>query len=366
MNSNYPSIDKLTDYLNGELSVEEAAGIKAWFNQSEEKKKELEHLEIIWSLSRRLDEMEKIDKQKAKKKVNSRVSPTLHQWNVLIKRERPSIAGRKKRLLKTKIYLHYFQRAAAILILPVLLFTTYLYFHNGQEAAVSSNREVVAAYGTRSSLILPDGSKVWLNSGSKLTYPPDFTQNNRTIFLTGEAFFDVVSDKAKPFDVITGQFTVRAVGTEFNVFSYEDDEFETSLEDGVIQLFKTGGTANHEPILKVKPGQRVTFNEEQKKLVLTDDDVARYSLWREGKLSFKNDPMDEVIKKLERWYNVDIELKDPELSKYRYTAVFENETVQQAMEMLSFSSPITYSIFRGEKQQDNTYAKSKIEIRLRH
>jgi transmembrane sensor len=345
MNSNYPSIDKLTDYLNGELSVEEAAGIKAWFNQSEEKKKELEHLEIIWSLAGRLDQMEKIDKQKAKKKVNSRVSPTLHQWNV---------------------YLHYFQRVAAILTLPILLFTTYLYFHNGKKATVSSIREIVAAYGTRSSVILPDGSKVWLNSGSKLTYPLDFTQNNRTVFLTGEAFFDVVSNKAKPFDVITGQFTVRAVGTEFNVFSYEDNEFETSLEEGVIQLFKTGGTANNEPIVKVKPGQRVTFNEEQKKLVLTDDDVSRYSLWREGKLSFKNDPMDVVIRKLGRWYNVDIELKDPELSGYRYTAIFENETIQQAMEMLSFSSPIIYRIFPGEKQQDSTFTKSKIEIRLRH
>lgn len=341
MTSNYPSIKKLTAYLNGELSGKEADEITTWFSQSDESKKELEHLQIIWSLAGRLDQMEKIDRQKAKRIINSRVEPSMSQL---------------------KVYLHYFQRAAAILILPALLLSAWLlFFHTEKEG--SAEQEFVAAYGTRSEIRLPDGSKVWLNSGSTLKYGQDFNRNSRTVFLTGEAFFDVEADKSKPFDVVTGEFTVRAVGTEFNVFSYAGNEFETSLEEGSVQLFQSGNT-DHAPLLKMRPGQRVLYD--QGKLTLSEVDVSQFSAWREGKLVFKNMPMNEVLMKLERWFNVDIELEDPELLKYRFTATFENETILQALEMLSFSSPIAYKIVPGEKRQDSTYAKSKIEISIRN
>lgn len=343
MTTKYPSIKKLIAYLNGESSDKDAKEITNWFNLSDEGQKELDHLEIIWGLTDRLDQMETIDKQKAKQEINSRIASSANQW---------------------KVFLRYFQRVAAILILPVLLSSAYfLFFYSGNDK--SSNQEFVAAYGTRSTVVLPDGSKVWLNSGSKLSYGNDFNQNSRKVFLTGEAFFKVAANKFKPFDVVTGRFTVRAVGTEFNVFSYDNDEFETSLERGATQLFQSGNI-NQEPVLKMKPGQRVVYNSRQDKLTLSNDDVSQFSAWREGKLIFKNTSMSEVIMKLERWYNVDIELKDPDLLKYRFTAIFKNETIQQALEMLSFTSPIKYEIESGEKQKDNTYAKSKIEIRGRN
>ncbi len=343
MNSKYPSIEKLTGYLNGELSIEESNKIIAWFNQSDETKKELNHLEIIWSLADRLNQMEKIDKQRAKRRIDFQTAPSKKQW---------------------KIFLHSFQKVAAILILPVLLFSAYLFFQNGKEGY--TEQEFVAAYGTRSALVLPDGSKVWLNSGSKLKYGKGFNQNDRTVYLTGEAFFDVVPDKSKPFDVVAGLFTVRALGTEFNVFSYEENEFETSLEEGITQIFQSGRKGYDKPVLKMEPGQRVVFDEEQGKLVSSEVDVSQFSTWREGKLTFRNASMHEVISKLKRWFNVDIEIVDPGLLKYRYTAIFENETVQQALEMLSFSSPIEYKIVPGEKQQNNAFSKSKVEIRIRH
>lgn len=343
MISKYPSIEKLAAYLNRELSVEESNKIKVWFSQSDEMKKELDHLEIIWSLADRLNQMEKIDKQKAKSKIDFRTTPSGNRW---------------------KIFLHSFQKAAAILILPVLLFSAYLFFQKEMEGY--SEQEFVAAYGTRSAIILPDGSKVWLNSGSNLKYGRDFNQDQRTVFLTGEAFFDVTANKSKPFDVITGRFTVRAVGTAFNVFSYEENEFETSLEKGSTLVFQSKNKDHDTPLLKMKPGQRAVFDEKQGNLILSEVDVSQFSTWREGKLTFKNAPMHEVIAKLKRWFNVDIEIKDPELLKYSYTAIFENETVQQALEMLSFSSPIEYRIVPGERQQDNALSKSKVEIRIRN
>jgi ferric-dicitrate binding protein FerR (iron transport regulator) len=342
MNSKYPSIKKLTDYLNGELSKEESNEIKAWFSQSDETKKELDHLEIIWGLTDRLDQMEKIDKQEARRKIDSRTT-LKNQW---------------------KIFLLSFQKAAAILIFPILLFSAYQAFQPGSERA--AEQEFVTAYGTRSTLTLPDGSKVWLNSGSKLRYGQGFDQEDRTIYLTGEAFFDVAANKSKPFDVVTGKFTVRAQGTEFNVFSYNDDEFETSLEEGATQIFPSACKGTDGPLFEMKPGQRAKFDGIRGELIIANVDVSQFSTWREGKLTFKNTPMNEVFMKLERWFNVDIELKDAELLKYRYTAIFENETVQQALEMLSFSSPIEYKIVPGEKQQDNALAKSKIEISIRN
>ncbi len=335
----YPSIEKLTGYLNGELTIEETKEIKAWFNQSEEGRKELEHLEIIWSLSDRLRQMEKINKQNAKRKVDSRTGSPKKSW---------------------KIFLQSFQKVAAILILPVLLFSAYLYFGKATEG--TTEQEFFVTYGTRATLVLPDGSKVWLNSGSKLRYGKGFNHGNRTVFLTGEAFFDVTANKSRPFDVVTGPFTVRAVGTEFNVFSYENNEFETSLEEGVTQIYQSDPNGHDKQIIMMKPGQRAVFDEKQEELVLSEGDVSRYSTWREGRLTFKNAPMNEVIMKLERWFNVDVELKDPGLLQYRYTAVFEHETIQQAMEMLRFSSPIEYKIIPGEKQQDNALSRSKVVI----
>lgn len=243
----------------------------------------------------------------------------------------------------------------------MLLSAWLLFFHSGKELSIK--QEFVAAYGIRSTLILPDGSKVWLNSGSKLKYDEDFNQDHRTVYLTGEAFFNVTSNKVKPFDVVTERFTVRAVGTEFNVFAYDDNEFETSLEKGSVQLFQSG-KAGKEPLLEMKAGQRAIYD--QGKMSMSDDDVTRFSAWREGKLIFKNTSMQEAIPKLERWFNVDIGLKDTELQKYRFTAIFRNETIQQAMEMLSFTSPIQYKIVPGEKQQDSAYAKSKIEISVQN
>lgn len=337
MTGQYPSIKKITAFLNGELSDKEVDEIINWYNQSDESKKELDRLEIIWNLAGRLDLMEKIDKQKAKSIINFRIEPSQSSW---------------------KLYLKHFQKVAAILILPVMMLSAWLlFFHSEKES--STKQEFVAAYGIRSTLILPDGSKVWLNSGSKLKYGEDFNQDHRTVYLTGEAFFNVTSNKAKPFDVVTERFTVRAVGTEFNVFAYGGNEFETSLEKGSIQLFQTR-QAGKDALLEMKPGQRVRFD--QGKVKISEGDVTRFSAWREGRLIFKNTPMQEAIPKLERWFNVDIELKNSELQRYRFTAIFQNETIQQALEMLSFSSPINYRIIPRKKQPNDAYAKSKIEI----
>ncbi len=341
MKSKYPSIKKLTAYLNGELSGKKLEEIITWFNKSDENRKELDHLEIIWNLADRLGQMEKIDKLRATKEINSRIEFSQNKWKILLK---------------------HFQRVAAVLILPVMLFSAWLlFFHSEKEK--STGQEFIASYGTRSTLQLPDGSTVWLNSGSKLKYGQDFNRANRTVYLTGEAFFDVTANISNPFDVVTDRFTVRAVGTEFNVFAWEADEFEATLEEGAVQLFQSGHT-NHTPMLKMKPGQRALFS--QGKLTVSDVDVSPFSAWREGKLVFENTPMNEVIIKLERWFNVDIELNDPELFEYRFTAIFKNETTRQALEMLRFSSPIEYNVIPGKIQQDNAYAKSKIEIWFRN
>lgn len=214
MNNKYPSTSKLTRYLNGELSAQESDEVRGWFDQSDEGRKELDQLEIIWGLADRLNQMEKINNEKARTKIDSRITSPERSW---------------------QIFRQSFQKIAAILIIPVLILSAYLFFQNGRNQL--AEQEFLATYGTRSTLTLPDGSKVWLNSGSKLKYGKDFNQNSRTVFLAGEAFFDVAASRFKPFDVVTGRFTVRAVGTEFNVFSYEDDEFETSLEEGNTEIF---------------------------------------------------------------------------------------------------------------------------------
>ncbi len=342
MNSNYLSNEKLVAFLNGELSPEESESIRDWYAESTEGKQELEQLEQVWGLADRLTQMEGIDKKRARNNIELKLSAPNHKW---------------------KVFRLYFQKAAAILIFPILLLTTYVIFQKQDQNI--AEQEIVAAYGTRSQITLPDGSKVWLNSGSTLQYGADFNRNSRTVHLMGEAYFEVQSDQSRPFDVVTEKYTVRAVGTAFNIFSYDKDEFYTSLEKGHTQIFKAGQQDQAPPLLKMTPGQRVVLNQEQNKLVLTNTNVSQYSTWREGKLTFKNTPMEEVIAKLKRWFNVTIELKDREALSYRYTAVFENETIQEVLEMLSFSAPIDYRIIPGKSRDGDSSSKPTIEISIK-
>lgn len=181
---------------------------------------------------------------------------------------------------------------------------------------IALNQELYVPAGQRAELTLPDGSKVWLNAGSRLSYPSTFT-NERRVSLSGEGYFVVAPNKEVPFIVSTSTIDVRALGTEFNVSSYPSSRnIEVYLQKGSVKTYFPGAETNG---LIMLPGQCLVQNGKKLELKEMDPDIL---LWREGLYTFKKQKLGKIIEKLELYYDVRINVKDPEILDYEYVGKF--------------------------------------------
>jgi transmembrane sensor len=164
--------------------------------------------------------------------------------------------------------------------------------------------QVIIPYGKRSEITLADGTRIWLNAGSQLSYPVNFTGNSREVYLAGEAFFEVESDPSKPFHVITGDMKIRVTGTRFNVTSYANDPTtQAVLLSGKVSAAKNQRFAR--PV-ELEPGERIVYNKQEDNMEKDHVDVELYASWVNGYLRFDNEPVENIFKKLERYYNKNI------------------------------------------------------------
>lgn len=222
--------------------------------------------------------------------------------------------------------------------------------------------ELHVPYGSRIQFELPDGSTGWLNSGSTLKYPVQFRGENRKVFLDGEGYFDVIHNAEKPFIVQNGNLQVVALGTSFNVQAFKDDDKEVSLVKGKVVLKKIEADDTKRQISEMSPGQHLIINRQTNIVKLIDGDIEKSIAWKDGKLIFRNDPLSHVIKQMEHLYNVKFEVKNPELFKYHFHATFEDETLYEAVRLLSLTSDIDYEILKRRKKPDGTYIERKVVL----
>ena len=221
--------------------------------------------------------------------------------------------------------------------------------------------KLYAPYGSRIRFELPDGSRGWLNSGSSLKYPVNFTGNTRKVYLKGEGYFDVKHDPDKPFVVQTKNTRVTALGTSFNVHSYSgNSNNEVTLIKGVVVVDKKLQDGTFKKVSVMKPGQHVTLNAQTGRLITSNKDPEKYVAWKDGMLMFRNDPLSRVINEMEMFYNVDIEVADQSLYKYHFHATFEDETLFETLRLLKISSGIDYKICKRKKNKDGSFKKRKI------
>ena len=258
-----------------------------------------------------------------------------------------------------------FSRIAAILILP-LLATVIYYNYTGKDSRSPEQgkplySEVFAPPGSRLHLELPDGSDIWLNNGSSIRYPQQFGTVNREIYLSGEAYLDVKHDRLMPFVLKVPGLDIKVAGTSFNVMAYHDDQqVEVALEKGKIELIGTGTDTTQKIRQVLKPGNFAVYNNTKRNLTIAHGPVDQYSAWKDGRLVFDNDSMTVIEKRLERWFNVDIEVADVNLKNTTFTATFTTETLLQVLEMLSLAAPIRYEIINGIKKPDHTFSQTRI------
>ena len=269
--------------------------------------------------------------------------------------------------LKDRRLIGWISRAAAILLIPVLAFLFYTVSENtklnNQISSVSvDSLEVIAPVGSRTVLELSDGSVVHLNYGSRIKYPQNFFGKTRGVTLTGEAFFEVAHNPDKPFVVTTGRIDVKAVGTEFNVNAYpENRDVATTLLEGKVLVEELKSNGEIETIKEMFPGQHVVYEKHSGTVRSAQVRVDKYIAWKDGKLVFENEPIDEVAQRLSRMFNVEIQV-DEAVAKYRYTVTFVDEPLFQILELLTEATPISYQILPRIKNSDGTFSKQRILI----
>ncbi|RIJ48134.1 DUF4974 domain-containing protein [Maribellus luteus] len=196
----------------------------------------------------------------------------------------------------------------------------------------TSYSEVTVPLGQMSQIQLPDGSVVWLNSGSVFKYPTSFDQKKREVFIDGEAFMEVAHNPKKPFVVNAPSFAVEVLGTSFNVDAYATDSYSSvTLVEGKVLLH-----ANQEKQSQILvPGQRASIRN-GKIDKLTEVDTEFYTSWKDEKIVFRQESLEEIARKMERWYNVEIQFKDESLKKLEFSGTFlKNKPVSQVLKSLS-------------------------------
>jgi len=260
-------------------------------------------------------------------------------------------------------FIRIYSRAAAILLLPLIIAASLVFRFSsnrpdsGEDARTAA--EIYAPLGSRVSFNLPDGTVGMLNSGSRLTYSLPFTRN-RSISLEGESWFDVKSDADNPFVIDIGKATVRVLGTSFNVSAYPDQNYlEVVLKQGKVEFLDK----STEQVITMQPSERIVSQNGNVTKSVTDPE--KYIGWTGGKLIFRGDPMSEVARRIERWYNVEVIIADKEIEKYSYRATFEDDNLDDVFRFLSMTSPITYEIKPRQMNPDGTYNKEEITLYMK-
>jgi len=241
-------------------------------------------------------------------------------------------------------------KLVAVLAFPVAMAVSFYYFstHNKTASQIPQVCEIISPKGHISKCILPDGTGVWVNTGSSITYDAaKFNHESREINLSGEAYFDVAPNVEKPFLVTTAMAIINVTGTSFNVKSYpESGLFETVLAKGSIEM-KLNTPASQ--TVQLVPGERAIYDLNKKVIDIEKVDAEIFSAWRNGEILFKDATLNDLLKELERIYNIRFQLKDKQLGEYRFRGMFSyNNNLIDALEKIKRTSGIEYYIVNKE------------------
>jgi ferric-dicitrate binding protein FerR (iron transport regulator) len=341
-------------YLQGNCTEAEFDQILIWIKEESQSTSGKEIVQEIWEeFEPEIGTVERI-------KYNQILDKIHHQINI---NQNPTKLVIQKASTRNRILL-IISRAAAILLLPVLCLLIYTKYYDKNQYAANLNELVVEApAGSRMHIALGDGTKVWLNHGSKLKYPYCFKGETRKVFLIGEAFFEVAHNSKIPFIVSTNHLDVKATGTAFNVSAYPDDDaIETTLVEGKVSLYER---KRNSEIKALEPGECLKFDVQKYNYILETGNTEKYLAWKDGLLVFKNDSIEEVAKKLRRWYNIEVEISNEKFKEYPFTATFTDETLPQVLELLSLATPISYQLTISKKFPNGSYSKQKVLIGLK-
>ncbi len=329
--------ERIIKLFSGEISPDEEKLLALWINESDENRKYFLELKNIWQNAQPAFNPENINTEKAHFEILKKI---------------------KTKSARKIPFFVWWQRVAAILIIPAILLVAVQYNQNSIRKSSIAYQEIMSPLGMNSKITLPDGSVVWLNSGSKLKYPVEFYADVREVQLYGEAFFKVQSDKKHPFIVSTKNLQVIATGTSFNIESYCKDSISAvTLLEGKLDVKIGEKITQH-----IDPNQRFLYNYNTSKYAVTKTDANHWCVWKDGILAFRDEPLEDVFKRIGRTYNVDLVVKDKTVARQLYRATFEGESLDEILRLLKMSAPIKYKRFDRELNANKEFNKEMIEV----
>lgn len=260
--------------------------------------------------------------------------------------------------------LYVLTRVAAILFVPLLITSLFFFYRQGRQSDDKqfSTQAISNPRGVRSELVLPDGSRVWLNAESSISYKIPFDTDARDVKLTGEAFFEVAKDEQRPFRVESGKVDVTVLGTRFNCKAFPEDTIvEVVLAEGSVKFNSTGSTTTRE--FTLKPGERAVINNMTSQATISSENIEKYISWHEGKIVFDECPLYEVAGRLERWFGIEVTIEDPEILNYQISTTFEKESLRQIVALLELASPIKIELIPARfERTSQTMSMEKVII----
>jgi len=241
---------------------------------------------------------------------------------------------------RSKLGFHYRYFAVAASLVIVVILSGFFLFNMDTHKVDHPLLTVNTPLGVQTELTLPDGSKVWLNGGSSLSYPEKFENGSRHVTLSGEAYFDVQHDKEAPFTVHSGHMKLNVLGTTFNVEAYEGDEYmNITLETGKISMH-----FNDQPkAIMLNPNQQLIYNKITQETQMLDIEASKITGWSEGRLYFTAMPLKEIARKLKRYYDVDFTFASQNVADIIYTIEFVgNESIDEILNIWSMDNRIKF------------------------
>jgi ferric-dicitrate binding protein FerR (iron transport regulator) len=309
------------------LDPEQLKELRLWMSASPSNRKYFEDLREIWFASMNTKISDRFDKHRAYRRFLVRTSKAVTT----------NSKGRRNHFLRPILY-----GAAA---LALLLVVSYISYRQGGETVKNMFTDVTieAPLGSKTKMFLPDGTLVWLNAGSKMTYSQGFGVNDRAVQLTGEGYFEVVKNKKLSFTVETNEFHVNVLGTKFNFRNYLDEEEATvSLLEGkvLVSIIKKGERVN------LLPDQKVFLNKETGEIRIAKVNAQYTAEWTNGYLYFDEVLLPDIIKELERSYNVKITISDESLKTFRFYGNFvrRENRIEDILNMLASTNKIRYEM----------------------
>ncbi len=341
-------------YLKGEANDKERASARKWINEKAEHKayfNRLKELDLITGIS---SGKTKYDKAEGWNRVEAGYYKKMYE-NAII-----NSADRRRKAIR------YVSSAAAIFILALIgraLVHSYTIKKNSSDAIVYT--ETLVPLGSKSLVTLSDGTKVWLNAGSRLRYPLLFGKKTREVYLEGEGYFDVAHDKNKRFLVKTSEITIKVFGTQFNVKAYpEENKIFTTLVKGSVAIEANSGD---KPETYLKPNQTAVFDKSSQKkipkavpkteqspekilsqanevIVSPEKNTEVVTSWKDTRWIVEGETLEELAIKLERRYNVKIIFADAGLKDYKFSGTLTDETFEQVLKIIQLSAPIEFTL----------------------